>query len=215
VTSTAYTKTFSGRNNEEIRQAIDSLTLTAPADSDRDFFMLVTLYDTRGVILASHRHLVKVLAVADAPRIVSVGDLTLNRGSFEPIYVLVEASEDKSQVLLVRLTVPRDMVAGLIGTIDYIHMSPGVMMMPDYRRGVFAITAAGNLKLTRAELLNSVLTGGGIVFRPRPEYTGRTQLKVEAISVEEGNEVATYKDTGAKHPRMAIATSFLNVTVIP
>lgn len=216
-----------------IRTALDTLNVTAPANSDTNFTLNVSITTTDNDASATTQaftHTVVVQAVADMPS-VSADAITLNEDATATLAIRPDRSidNDNSETLSVRITVPAD-GAGAIGTLS--GTAPLGVTFTAVGGGVYTVTAAGATPALREAALDGFLAGG-VTFTPRAQWsgvlTGTNGIKVEAISTENAtlygnttmspddelapNNSAAAGTAGDLDTRIAIATTYIDITV--
>jgi hypothetical protein len=221
-----YTAVFTGGTGDQIRAVVNSLTLTAPPQSDKEFSLTVTVTDDSGneLNVGSYDHPVNVRAVADAPS-VTANNLSLDEDASAPLEIFPGSSvdDDDSETLSITITVPSDEV-GLVGTLTE-TVSVTNVTFTDEGGGIYSVTATGSDPGSREASLDTFLNGG-IIFTPRSQLsivlTGYSGIKVEAVSTEiaDGNALAPNNSPEAGTPgdiftKNETTVTYINVTVLP
>ncbi|HRD75578.1 MAG TPA: hypothetical protein PK264_06525 [Hyphomicrobiaceae bacterium] len=213
----------------DIRSALDTLAVTAPANSDANFsltFDITTTDNDGSTIVDTHLHSVIVQAVADAPSAL-VADLSTSEDTPATLSINVGRSADddaadNSETLSVRITVPSD-VGGPVGVLT--GTVPGGVTFTSLGGGVYTVTAVGADPATREALLDSFLVGG-ISFEPRAQWSGvlsgTSGIRVDVTSTEAavGGELAPLGAEGAPNgtdgpTKTETVTRFIGIDVQP
>ncbi|MEZ5774072.1 MAG: type I secretion C-terminal target domain-containing protein [Hyphomicrobiaceae bacterium] len=222
VSTGAETVTLSGGTEAAIRAALATLAVTAPAHSDTNFSLgltVVTSDNDGSTKTDTFTHPIVVQAVADTPA-VGADALVLDEDTTASIVIRPDrsADDDGSETLSVRITVPSD-GSGPIGTL--VGAAPVGIVVTDLGGGVYVVTASAVTPADSEAALDAFLNGG-LKFSPRAEWsgvlTGTSGIKVEAISTEAatGSELADASHGGADGTsKTETATTFIDVTVNP
>jgi len=187
VTSSDYRKKF-----DEI--VLERLSLQAPAQSDVDFNVTVTL-ETCGSYTNSAKsflHPIAVLARADVPQVVanpSVLSIIETETVALKLTVARSVDDDGSETLIVDFTLDPSQ-----GTIEGVSTSL-VRFIANSTTGVYSLMATGGDAASREALLNAYFSSSFLTFRPTAALA--TSILNEAVinitlrSVEIANGVGT------------------------
>ncbi len=233
VETITLTGPHSAATETAIRAALDTLAVTAPANTDTNFTLNVVITTTDNDASAttqSFTQTVVVQAVADAPT-VAADAITLNEDTTATLAIRPDRSidNDNSETLSVRITVPSD-GTGVVGTLSA-GAAAGITFT-NVGGGVYTVAASGATPALREATLDAFLNGG-VTFTPRPQWsgvlTGTNGIKVEAISTEAAtlygnttpspddelapNNNATAGTSGDLDTKIEIATTYIDVTV--
>lgn len=233
VTDGAFVLLIPGDSEDELRAVLSSLTLKAPQHSDVDFDLVVTVEVDKDIQnnAASHTFSLCVKAVADPPS-VEAENLLLVEDSSAPLNTTVSKSPDTdgSEILSMVFTVrpdPDDQDNDQpIGVLTATNLPTGVVFN-DLGNGVYNLTVEGDLNSTHGEtILNNLFLGGGVVFTPRPDWSGFVEngIEVVAVSTENangyGDGLALNNDTfdetiGDFNTKEEVAVAYIDVNVTP
>jgi len=179
-------------------EALETLMMTAPPQSDVDFIITVTLKTCENYQndVASFPHPVTVLARADAPQvIVTPPQSVLQTLENEPVPltfgVLRSNDSDSSETLVVELWVnPSE--GTLVGNTTY----PNVTFIQNTTSGRYRVEASGGDPAYRESLLNAYLGGGSVMFQPAPGITRANPTAVNVTVVAVSSEGAEGEGIG-------------------
>ena len=220
--------TITGSSETEIRNALDTLTVAAPLNSDVDFNLTVTVTDDSDNVNndGSCIHEVRVQAVADKPDITQTTDLELNED--DPIAMSLEISPssdiDNTESLSLVITIPEYTADETIGTIQASNTSSITITNPE--PGVYVIVADNDDVQTQASLINAWFAGGNVEFQPAEHLSGSWNntdgIKVELISTEEavGEQLAPDNSPsdgtgGDENTKVESDIAYIDVTINP
>jgi large repetitive protein len=189
--------TISGTNEADIRATLATFAMTPLLHSDANIPLTVTAstidFDGSTAVSAAVIHTVVVEAVADQPTLVTAAASGTEDTAIALSITSNRIDTDGSEVLSVRITLPAGVSSGTIsGNIA------GGGSITNQGAGVFLIEAP-----TEAQLDTLLAT---LTFTPPANWSGTTNLSVEAISTETGAEIAT---------ETATRTSLIPITVGP
>jgi hypothetical protein len=132
------------------------------------------------------------------------------------INVTNSADRDDSEVLSVRITVPKER-GTVIGSIG--GTPPTGVTITNEGDGKFLIQAPSsnpNNSNQREAMLNSFVSTGDLKFIPRPNWAGNQTLRVDVISTETGAEIAAGSFGGADgNSKTETVTTWIQLTVRP
>lgn len=183
------TLTFTGGTEAAIRTALDTLVVQAPAQSDANISLAVSITtgDNDGSTkVDSYTHVVTVQAVADTPT-VAASPIAGTEDTATPLFVNAGRSPDGdgTETLSVRITVPSDGV-GPVGTLA--GAPAAGVTFASLGGGVYEVTATGATAAAREALIDGFLNTGAVTFVPRPQWsgslTGAAGIRIDAISTE-------------------------------
>jgi large repetitive protein len=214
----------------DIRATLDTLrTNPTTAQSDIDVPLTVTVAVLDGVSTASNTgtHWVRIRAEADLPT-VSTGLAASAAEDGANIVLSINPGRsvdaDSSETLSVRVTIPQD-GGSPIGTLN--TGTFGTVTVTNQGGGVYIISSSAASPAAQEADLDAFLSGVGpdrLEFNPRANWAGQYDglagrpqgLRVDAISTEAatGTQVGP-EATGAVDGKLAIATSFIDITVTP
>ena len=144
----------------------------------------------------------RVQAIADKPTVQVIspaGTITEEDDENIPLFINVTSSADvdDSEVLSVKITIPKEMIFSPvealtpIGEIQYIGDLPEGVTLTLVEDNAWLIEADGDSPSIREMRLNEVLSEGNLVFNPRFGWAGKIMdedgLFVELISTERAN----------------------------
>ena len=178
-----------------IRTALDSLSTTAPANSDVNYSLTITATTTdndASTNTTSWTHPVVVQGYADTPSIDP--GIAINGIEDTAVVLTINANRsgdvDGSESLSVRITVPQ-LGGAPIGTIINNGAVSNGVTITDQGNGVYLIEGPGTGTPAQEEALIDAFLASSLSFQPRPQWsgslTGTNGLLVEAISTEAAN----------------------------
>jgi hypothetical protein len=218
-----------GGTEQDYRDAVDSLRVTASPHTDVNFDLTVEMITSDPTMYFNdinvYTHPVIVQAVADPPT-VSANDIIMGEDDTSvPLQIFANRSSDNdnSETLSVCLFVPSD-IAGPIATLAPVSNFSGIIFT-NFGNATYCVEALGADPASREATLDNFLDDS-IIFLPRDQWsgvlTGTAGIRVIAISTENAtgaelgpNNSPTDGTGGDADTRIEIAETYIAVTVNP
>jgi large repetitive protein len=219
---------FNGTSEALLRTRLNSLRIIPPPQSDTDFSLTVNVTDSLmvGNDNSTYMHLVKILAIADLPSVAATPNITMLEEANVTLNIFANHSidRDNSETLSVKVRVPSDAL-GPVGSLSPAFAVPNVFFTVS-TNGTYIVTATGVDAATREASLDAFLENGGIVFSPRPQFSGSLSgamgILVEAISTENANGAdlapgnnALAMTIGDFDTKIEVASTYIDLEVRP